>query len=381
MFTTKVGKFISEHSNWEELLTSDPYNLRIQRKDNYILLKYSQIDSDFSNDIVKECRGIIFEDGYWEIPICHSFDKFFNYGEPNVAEIDWSNAKVSEKIDGSLIRVWISHQGVFGVSTSGNIDAYDAEYSDLEDCNFGKLFEEGLANYGVTLQDLVKDLPSSCTFMFELVSPKTKVVIPYEKTDIYFLSCRDNVTNTEFPFYVPVYMNETLRKLNKPKVFNLESLEDCVKAAEELPWDNEGYVVCDDNGNRCKIKSPSYVMAHYVRNNNVITIKKLLKVILANEEDEFLVYALDYKDQLNSIKDKMNKFERDCKKAKYELSKINFESRKQYSDKVKRYPKIIQPYLFNQFMNNLTFEEYVKNWTIYAWERIVEAYSDENIEN
>ena len=104
----KLIDFINEHADWEELLSQAPYCLNISRDQkfdrNLIMFKYSQQDSDLSNDIVKECRGIILDEDTFE-PISVPYFKFFNAGEPNAAEVDWSSAKVLQKIDGSLIKV------------------------------------------------------------------------------------------------------------------------------------------------------------------------------------------------------------------------------------------------------------------------------------
>lgn len=43
----ELQKFIKENRNWEELLAAAPYNLNISHKDNLVLFKYSQVDSDF----------------------------------------------------------------------------------------------------------------------------------------------------------------------------------------------------------------------------------------------------------------------------------------------------------------------------------------------
>jgi hypothetical protein len=65
------------------------------------MFKYSQQSSDFSNDIVKECRGIILDEDTLE-PVSIPYFKFFNVGEPNAAEVDWASAKVLQKIDGCV---------------------------------------------------------------------------------------------------------------------------------------------------------------------------------------------------------------------------------------------------------------------------------------
>ena len=92
-------EFIKSHENWEDLLTKDPYNLKISRDSGYILFKYNQLCSDFSLPEVREARGIIFKEADWTC-VCHAFDKFGNYGESYCPEIDWSTASVQEKVDG-----------------------------------------------------------------------------------------------------------------------------------------------------------------------------------------------------------------------------------------------------------------------------------------
>ena len=94
--------FINQHEDWKELLQEAPYFLEVKEDEGYVLLKYNQIKSDFSQPIVQQARGIIVkylhDCGFWKI-VCWPFDKFFNYGESYAASIDWSSARVQEKID------------------------------------------------------------------------------------------------------------------------------------------------------------------------------------------------------------------------------------------------------------------------------------------
>ena len=61
-----IIKFIREHpDNWEELLRGEPYYITARwgtgRHEGLVLLKYTQFGSDFTNPIVKECRGLILD--------------------------------------------------------------------------------------------------------------------------------------------------------------------------------------------------------------------------------------------------------------------------------------------------------------------------------
>lgn len=69
------------------------------------------------------------------------------------------------------------------LSTNGSIDAYKTTFND-RDNTFGELFETALLYNEITLTELTRDLDTNYTYMFELVSPLSRIVIPYETTDI-----------------------------------------------------------------------------------------------------------------------------------------------------------------------------------------------------
>ena len=92
----RVIEYIKNNQNWREILSESPYNITIKDDGDFTLLKYSQIDSDFNNEIVRECRGLIIDKNF--NPVCVPFYKFGNYGESYADNIDWTTAKVEEKI-------------------------------------------------------------------------------------------------------------------------------------------------------------------------------------------------------------------------------------------------------------------------------------------
>jgi hypothetical protein len=314
----KLIDFIKENSDWEVLLSQAPYCLNISRDQkfgyNLIMFKYSQQDSDFSNDIVKECRGIILNEDTFE-PISVPYFKFFNYGEPNAAEVDWSSAKVLQKIDGSLIKVVkISDQEIL-VSTNGVIDAFKCELNSQIGSpydNFGELFWEAVSNQmvdcGRSLDDtdpvewLADKLLPNVTYMFELCSPYNRVIVPHKETKLYFHGWRDNVSLNEMPFNICILANV----FDCPLDYNLKSLDDCIAATQAMPWDEEGYVVVDKNFNRVKIKSPAYLMVHRMANNGSMSIRRAIDVYMAGECDEILAYFPEYKSAFDEIDKRFN---------------------------------------------------------------------------
>lgn len=286
----KLVEFINNNEDWEELLTQKPYCLKINKYQGYILFKYDQINSDFSLDIVKEARGIILRENDYKI-VCFPFKKFFNVDEIYADKIDWSTAKVQEKIDGSLIKLWCdTENGVkkWHVSTNGCIDAFQCEIgTDTSKYKtFGELFMS-VFDYRTFSQ-----MNPNYTYMFELVSPYTKIVVPYPFIKIYHLSTRDNNTGIELDVDIGI---------DKPNLYNLHTEKEVKKAAEQLPFNEEGYVVVDKEYNRVKIKSPAYVNAHRLINNKVINTEKVLDLIMQNEQSEFLSYFPEYTEIFKSI--------------------------------------------------------------------------------
>ena len=39
----KIQEFIKAHDNWRDLLSAEPYNLKISDDDGFVLFKYNQI--------------------------------------------------------------------------------------------------------------------------------------------------------------------------------------------------------------------------------------------------------------------------------------------------------------------------------------------------
>lgn len=373
MCNTEIGYFCSTREDWLETLSAPPFNLKIKRDGNYVMFSYDQISSDFNLKIVQEARGIIFRNGEWEHPVCWAFNKFGNYGESYVPDIDWTTSFVTEKVDGSLIKMW--YDGTWKVSTNGTIDAFKAEMSDMMYPSFGDYFDDTLRKYYPNTEDFLAGLKKDLTYMFELVGPYNRVVVPYEEPAIYFLGVRDTYTGEE---YICNPVNAELcgvSKLSRPKTYQLLTLDECIKATEELGWDEEGFVVCDANFNRVKIKSPAYVLAHFARNNNVITKKHLIRVVLLNEVEEFMCYATEYKDRLEEVQKQINLFVNIGDKlaeACREMSSIL--SRPDYARLVKAMPDIYHGLLFCNYGASRTMAEYTAKWTEAKWEEYLELF-------
>lgn len=301
-------RFIFNHLNdWEELLSTYPYFITVKKSEPFAIFNYNLLASeivedeeteeterftcDFSLPEVQEARGIIINYQTLEV-VCWPFRKFGNYGESYADEIDWQTARVQEKVDGSIMKLWYDKlNGHWQISSNKLIDASEATttggYSLL------KLFKKAANTQKLDFDILNKDY----TYIFELVSPLNRVVIKYSEIEIYHIGTRNNLTGKELVEDIGI---------KKPKAYPLTSLKDCIDAAAALNKDcdkfdllNEGFVVVDGNWNRIKIKSPDYVLIHHALNGGILSKKKIINLILENEAKEYLVYYPDYEPAFN----------------------------------------------------------------------------------
>ena len=365
--------YIATHPDWEEELASYPYYLKISRDGRYILFMYQLVPekSDFSLPLVRECRGIILEDKTYK-PVCIPFFKFFNYGEPEAAVIDWPRATVTQKIDGSLIKLWHGSDG-WHLSTNKTINAFNAEVNSVNYKSFGDVFMDAIAKYysSIEVSNILNGLDQNLTYMFELTSQDTQVVVPYD-LDVYFLGYRDNITGRECWGGHSILFN----RLPRPKTYSLSSLQDVINAAAQLPYEEEGYVVFDEYFNRIKIKSPEYIKAHYLRNNNKMTWRRLIEVVMAGEESEFLTYCADQEYNIHQVKKWMIELKYHCFVAQYNVEKLCGKwleniPKKDLAEVVNSmFEKraYIRSYLFKAHDNPaMTWEEFTANWSASDW--------------
>jgi hypothetical protein len=172
------------------------------------------------------------------------------------------------------------------------VDAYEAELAFPVGVitTFGHLF---LTTFIGKHQIKWTRLNQFHTYMFEVVGPLNRVVVPYPENDIYHIGTRITKTGEE--------INEDVG-LQKPKQYPLHTLEEVVQAAQALPFSEEGYVVVDAHWNRVKIKSPAYVNVHHLRGEGQISYKRVVALVMQNEQEEFLSYFPEYKQVFDEVK-------------------------------------------------------------------------------
>ena len=263
---------------------------------NLVLLKYDQIASQMGNPLVQQCRGIILdEDDNWRV-VARPFDKFFNLGEPNCAQIDWATARPLEKLDGSLAILYY-YDGQWHMATSGTPDA-SGPVGNL-DKTFKDLFWQTWYDAGYTTDSLDRDF----TWMFELMTPENRIVVPHSRYSLKLIGVRHRVTGEEIDIRDPKYNLEN--DFEVVQEFPYKSPEALLTSFENMDGlMQEGYVVVDAKFNRVKIKHPRYVLFHQMVGS--LTKKKVLDAVRRGESPEILTYFPTWAAEFEAMKAKLD---------------------------------------------------------------------------
>jgi hypothetical protein len=282
---------------------------------NLVHLKYNQIDSPMGEPIVQECRGLILdEEDDWRI-VAHPYHKFFNHGEGHAPQIDWSSARVHEKLDGTLI-VMYWYKGQWRVSTTGFPDARGPVNDKM---TFADLFWR-------TWKELNYQTPSrsdrELTFMFELMTPMNRVIVQHANPRIVLHGIKK-----VYPWSVPFFGNELWpEQFIRAEEYNwevarsypLKNWDEIIEACKQLnPMRGEGFVVVDSYARRVKVKSPQYVALAHAKDG--FSDRRMIELVRLNEGSEFLSYF----PELQPVHDRYrNLFERLANRLEDDYSRI-----------------------------------------------------------
>lgn len=197
-------------------------------------------------------------------------------------------------VHNSLMKVYCDGKE-WRLATNGTIDAFKAPVSDLG-YSYGDVFNRAL---GYDYRQLVNLLDSRYTYMFELTSPDTQLVIPYED-GVWYLSRRDTQSGKE------EFDRPSLPNVKLPRQYKMDRFEDVIEAASKMSKDEEGFVVNDANSCRVKVKSPEYLIAAHLSNNKMVSNRNIIMYMQSGTLDDFLAYCPQYTARVNGILDTFN---------------------------------------------------------------------------
>ena len=186
-----LTNFIKKNINcFEAELAKAPYAVKVKRHEsrpNLVMFKYSQFESDFTNPVVRCCRGSVYDvrDDGTVRPYLMPFFKFANFGENGADPIDWkSTLYVRDKLDGSLLKLLKEPDGHDLWTTNGSFDV-NVEVPELLPAENDEYLPPpytfaSLRNYALRgHEEEIKRLAEGWVFMFELISPYNRIIVPY----------------------------------------------------------------------------------------------------------------------------------------------------------------------------------------------------------
>lgn len=291
--------------------------------------KYDMLESPRANPIVIEARGIVLEKGTWDL-VAKPFSRFYNLGEqPELfAGFDWSNFRVDEKCDGSLMILY-HYKNEWHVNTSGSFG--------LGECNFsGKNWRDLFWETSGLTPDSLKAF-RHLTLIFEMWTPFNKVVRSYPKSQVWLLGafepapimgdpqCRELRARTVD------HIAEEL-SLQRPISYNFSSIEEITKFLKEREITDktfEGVVIRDHNNIRAKVKSATYVAIHgCLDNGNIFNPARQVPLILTGETHELYAVMKDLLDSTPELKARLEQTKAEVEAEWLKLKKVWEETHK-----------------------------------------------------
>lgn len=270
-------------------------NLDVKYLDNLVLLKYKQIEVDWTKEENLECRGIILDTTNNFEVVAFPYNKFFNLHEGYCAKIDWDSAEFLEKKDGSLINLYF-YKNEWHVQTTGTINA-DA-YSYHATLTFKDLFWMSVESMYKTKDNFISLLNTDYNYMFELCTPWNIVVTQHTAFEIWLHGVRDMNT------YEFIHLDK-IEGLYKVKRYAISNLDEMYNEIKTMTWQEEGFVIVDKYFNRAKCKNPVYVEMHHKCTG--LSPYSVVEIIKSNEQDEYLSYFAHQTDEVMFIKKEWDK--------------------------------------------------------------------------
>lgn len=271
------------------------HGIRGKSDGKHLILDYDQISVKWTEPYGYVCRGLILDAVTFDV-IAFGLPKFFNFGEHYAAPIDWATAKVYEKIDGSMAnRWWSPHTERFEYSTRfqlpNNLQANTVNSGVI---TWAELIEKCMTCISAPALPRLDLQKQHETWTFEVCSLHNMVVVRHDGFSAKLLGIRDLRTMQELAI-------EVVPECSAPKSYRFSSGAEVAEFANKhAAVELEGFVVCDDNFARVKVKSDQYVQLHRAKDglqgiNNIILLAK------GNDYEELVVHFPQYKDDLDSI--------------------------------------------------------------------------------
>jgi len=271
-----------------------PYDGGIYRVFSYRIGAYS----DFLRPDALECRGHMFHN----VPsgpmlVSLPFPKFFNRNEnPFTMDLDFSNDNVDDityKEDGSLISTYLDANGILRLKSKTSLTSTMA----IESMRLLPEIHKPYALY--SLKEHCKYLETyGYTVIMEYVSPKNRIVLPYDDCNLVVLGVRNRET-LEFMSWdamVEMRLDDYTAENIVNEVYDVPTFVDQIPEMKGI----EGYVIRLKDGTMVKCKTDEYVSLHHAK-DSITAPRRLMDVVLHEASDDLRQMFTDDEQALAEI--------------------------------------------------------------------------------
>ena len=190
--------------------------------------------------IVRAARGLVINRSLREV-VATPFPKFFNLGETDALVPD-EPFEVFEKVDGSLIIIF--HDGHrWRAATKGSLDSEQVFWAEKQ----------------LAAVDLAALQPGT-TYLAEAVYPENRIVIEYDHSGLVLLGAYDLAGTELETARIHALANHLGWRAARTEA--VTKLTDLMPRTNELPHDQEGFVLRFYSGERLKLKGAAYRRLH-----------------------------------------------------------------------------------------------------------------------
>ena len=304
----------------------DEHFIQVGNKHPYWILNYMAGPRNEYNCL---CRGLVVRQSmikpkatseFFSLVESFPFTRFYNYGEPEAADVDLGNADMLEKLDGTMVSVFFSKskEQLDDVESSPlwhtrKLISTHVPDTKLESVGFHGGKFKLLQLIGENVQSLqFHKLDAKYTLTFELIHNATFVLTKYrrEQWGLYLIGARNTHSFeecTEDQLDRIANRIEAKRPKRYDSVDDFDFIQRMMQAASIEQPDFEGFVFRDkETYDRIKVKDPSYVEHHHLIES--LSYKNLITLVLKGEADEVIAYFPLASEKIDKIADAIEKF-------------------------------------------------------------------------
>jgi len=294
------------------------------------------------DEFTVQARGLVLDDQ--GRVVARPWAKFFNLNERPETKLEalpTETPELSEKMDGSMIVTFFDQEeGRWRAITRGCWENPQTKYANK------------------WLEKNAQALDRTKTYMFELVAPWNRLVIPYEKDEMILLGFRETDSGRDAS-YAQVAAAAPALGLKAVK-FETKPISE-ISLQDPKVRNQEGFVARYSNGLRVKLKYQQYMILHKILTE--LSVKGIWETLSQNNEPSFENVPDEFMEWFRKQRDGLKKAFRDLEeKAKAAFAAVPPQpSRKEYAQVFRKTPDLM-PILF-LMLDKMPYQELI-------WDRI-----------